>query len=143
MSRSNSPEELLAGVPLFSSLHRRSLKRIADASQTVVHDPGQKLAAEGLGALAFHLLIEGNAVVQKGGTTLRTLGPGDYFGEISMIDGKPRSASVVAEGRLKTLVVPHQAFVGLLDSEPGFARELLLLLCARLREADARSDANS
>ena len=143
MSRSNSPEQLLTGVPLFASLHRRRLKRIADLSQTVDHEPGKKVAAQGLGALAFHLVLDGNAVVQKRGSTIRTLGPGDYFGEISMIDGKPRSADVVAEGPLTTLVVPHQAFDSLLESEPGFARELLLQLCARLREADVRADATS
>ena len=141
MSRSNSPEELLAGVPIFSSMHRRRLKRIAEASRTVDHEPGKKVAAEGLGALGFHLVLDGTALVQRRGTTIRTLGHGDYFGEISMIDGKPRSADVVADGPLTTLVVPHQAFVSLLDSEPGFARELLLQLCARLREADARGDA--
>jgi CRP/FNR family transcriptional regulator, cyclic AMP receptor protein len=139
--RSVRPEELLADVGLFSSLPRRRLKRIAEASRVVNHEPGKKVAAEGLGALAFHLVLEGTASVQKGDTTIRTLGPGDYFGEISMIDGKPRSASVVAEGPLTTLVVPHQSFSSLLESEPAFAHELLLLLCARLREADARSDA--
>ena len=139
--RPSSPEELLSGVGLFSSLSRRRLRKIADASRVVDHEAGKKVAAEGLGALAFHLVLEGTASVQKGGTTIRTLGPGDYFGEISMIDGKPRSATVVAEGPLTTLVVPHQSFASLLESEPAFAHELLLLLCARLREADARTDA--
>ena len=138
-NRSTHPEDLLAGVDLFSSLGRRRLRKIAEASRTVKHEAGQKVAQEGLGALGFHLVLEGDASVQKGGATVRTLGPGDYFGEISMIDGKPRSASVVAEGPLTTLVVPHQEFVGLLDSEPGFARELLLMLCARLRETDTRT----
>jgi CRP/FNR family cyclic AMP-dependent transcriptional regulator len=138
--RPTSPEELLAGVALFSSLPRRRLKRIAEASRTVDHQPGHKVAAQGLGALGFHLVIEGNATVQKDGRTLRTLGPGDYFGEISMIDGRPRSADVIAEGPLTTLVVQHEAFTTLLDTEPGFAKELLLQLCARLREADVRND---
>jgi CRP/FNR family cyclic AMP-dependent transcriptional regulator len=141
--RSTSPEDLLAAVDLFSSLSRRRLRKIAEASRSVDHEAGKKIAEEGLGALGFHLVLEGTASVQKGGTTVRTLGPGDYFGEISMIDGKPRSASVVAAGPLTTLVVPHQSFLGLLESEPGFARELLLLLCARLREADERSSATA
>jgi CRP-like cAMP-binding protein len=139
--RSTRPEELLAGVEIFASLPRRRVKKVAELSRTVEHDPGHKVAEEGLGALAFHLVLDGRAVVQRGERTLRTLGPGDYFGEISMIDGKPRSASVVAEGPLTTLVVPHHAFASLLDSEPEFARELLIHLCGRLREADARSDA--
>ena len=135
-----NPEELLGEVELFSSLSRRRLKKIGEVSRVVDHEPGRKVAAEGLGALAFHLVLDGSAVVQRGGRTIRTLGRGDYFGEMSMIDGKPRSADVVAEGPLTTLVVPHQPFVSLLDSEPGFARELLLVMCARLREADAHKD---
>lgn len=135
-----SAEELLARVGLFSSLPRRRLKKLAEVSRTVVHEPGRKVAAEGLGALGFHLVLDGTAHVRKGDRTIRTLGPGDYFGEMSMIDGKPRSADVVAEGSLTTLVIPHQPFVSLLDSEPGFVRELLLALCARLREADTRGD---
>jgi CRP-like cAMP-binding protein len=139
--RPTSPEELLAGVALFSSLSRRRLKRIADASRTVDHQAGRKVAEEGLGALGFHLVLEGTATVTRGERTLGTLGVGDYFGEISMIDGKPRSATVVADGPLRTLVVPHQAFVTLVESEPAIAHELLLVLCARLRAAEARNDA--
>ena len=134
------PEQLLGDIELFASLPRRRLKKMAELSRTVEHEPGHKVAAEGLGALGFHLVLAGKAVVRKGERTIRTLGRGDYFGEISMIDGKPRSADVVADGPLTTLVVPHQTFQSLLDSEPGFARELLLLLCARLREADARNE---
>lgn len=141
--QSTNAQELLAGVALFSTLSKRRLKKLADASRTVDHEPGKKVAAEGLGALAFHLVLEGTAVVQRHGTTLRTLGPGDYFGEISMIDGKPRSVSVLAEGPLRTLVVPHQSFTTLIESEPAIAHELLLLLCARLREAEARADATA
>jgi CRP/FNR family transcriptional regulator, cyclic AMP receptor protein len=139
----HSPDEHLASVELFSSLSRRRLKKIAELSRVVEHEPGKKVAAEGLGALAFHLVLDGRAVVQKGGRTVRTLGHGDYFGEMSMIDGKPRSADVIADGPLTTLVVPHQPFMGLLDSEPGFSKELLLVLCARLREADARLDSTA
>ena len=137
--RSTSPEELLAGVELFSSLSRRRLKKLAEVSRIVNHESGTKVAAEGLGALGFHLVVEGAASVQQGGATIRTLAPGDYFGEISMIDGKPRSASVVAEGPLTTLVVPHQSFQSLLDSDSAFVRELLLLLCARLRATSVRA----
>jgi CRP/FNR family transcriptional regulator, cyclic AMP receptor protein len=137
--RSSSPEELLSGVGLFSSLSRRRLRKIADASRVVNHEAGKKVAAEGLGALAFHLVLEGTASVQKRGTTIRTLGPGDYFGEISMIDGQPRSATVVASEPMRVLAIPHQDFEQVIDEDPGFARHLLKTLCGRLREAEARS----
>jgi CRP-like cAMP-binding protein len=75
------------------------------------------------------------------GQEVRTLGPGDHFGEISMIDGKPRSATITATDDLTTLVVPHQDFEQLLRGDPDFARALLSTLCARLREAEARQPA--
>ena len=74
----------------------------------------------------------------RGGREVRRLGPGDYFGEISLIDGKPRSATVTAAGSLTTLAVPHLAFSEMLDENPAAARDVLIQLCARLREAEAR-----
>jgi len=129
----------LADTDLFQGLSRRHLKKVVELSQTVEHSPGHEVATEGLGALAFHLILDGHAKVTSDHTEVRTLGPGDYFGEISMIDGKPRSASVEAVDRLTTLVVPHPVFLRLVDEEPTFAKSLLTLLCGRIREAEARA----
>ncbi len=131
--------ERLAGTDLFQGLSRRHLKKVVELSQTVQHPPGRAVATEGLGALAFHLVLDGQAKVTSDHQEIRTLGPGDYFGEISMIDGKPRSASVEAVDQLTTLVVPHPVFLRLVDEEPTFAKSLLNLLCARIREAEARA----
>ena len=68
---------------------------------------------------------------------MRTLAEGDYFGEISMIDGRRRSATVTASTELTTLAVPHASFEKLIEDEPQLATELLKLLCSRLREAEA------
>ena len=100
--------------------------------------PGREVATEGLGALAFHLILDGQAKVTSKDKEIRTLSPGDYFGEISMIDGRPRSASVEAVDQLTTLVVPHPVFLRLVDEEPTFAKSLLNLLCSRIRDAEAR-----
>ena len=135
---STSPAELLARVDLFSGVNRRHLKKLAERSQTVDHEAGQTIAAEGLGALAFHLILDGQAEVSRDGKPIRTLGPEEYFGEISIIDGKPRSVTVTAASQLRTLVVPYQSFQELLDTEPAFARALLTMLCSRLREIEAR-----
>jgi CRP-like cAMP-binding protein len=97
------------------------------------------VATEGRDGLAFHLIIEGSATVSKDGRELRTLGPGDYFGEISMIDGRPRSATVTALEPLKAMAIPHREFEAVIDEDPDFARRLLKTLCARLREAEARA----
>lgn len=138
MSRDREHEALLAKVPLFEDLSKSQLRRLADASREAQHPAGKEVATEGLGALAFHLILEGSATVTKDGRELRTLGPGDYFGEISMIDGKPRSATVTSVEPMKVLAVPHQGFQMVIDDDPGFARHLLKTLCARLREAEAR-----
>ena len=99
------------------------------------------MSAEGLGGLAFHYILDGHATVSREGRELRTLGPGDYFGEISMIDGRPRSATVTAVEPMRVLAIPHQEFESVIDQDPDFARHLLKTLCARLRESEARATA--
>ena len=128
----------LAAVPFFSGLSKRQRGKLAEESRVVSHETGREIATEGQGALALHVILDGTATVSIRGTEVRTLGAGDSFGEISMLDGKPRSATVTAETDLTTLAVPHVAFQQLLQEEPGFAAGLLKLVCARLREAEAR-----
>ena len=137
MARDLGHEAVLANVDLFRDLSKAQLKRLASASTEVSHPPGKAVATEGRSGLAFHLIIEGSATVSKDGRELRTLGPGDYFGEISMIDGRPRSATVTALEPLKAMAIPHRDFEAVIDEDPEFARHLLKTLCARLREAEA------
>jgi CRP/FNR family cyclic AMP-dependent transcriptional regulator len=139
MARDRDREALIAGVDLFRDLSRSRLRRLAAASREVSHSEGKTVATEGQGALAFHYILEGEATVARDGRELRRLGPGDYFGEISMIDGKPRSATVTAASPMKVLAIPHADFEEVLDEDPELARHLLRTLCARLREAEARS----
>jgi CRP-like cAMP-binding protein len=139
MARDRAHEAVIASVDLFRDLSKSQLKRLAEASIEVSHPPGKAVATEGRGGLAFHLILEGSATVSKDGRVLRTLGPGDYFGEISMIDGLPRSATVTAIEPLKAVAIPHVDFEGVIDDDPEFARHLLKTLCARLREAEARA----
>ncbi|WP_372729615.1 cyclic nucleotide-binding domain-containing protein [Nocardioides sp.] len=126
----------LTAIPLLSGLSRRQVTKLLSGCKQVEHGPGHEIAVEGQGALALHLVLDGEARVTVHGTEVRRLGPGDHFGELSLIDGKRRSATVVAEGRLKTLAVPHAVFQNLLADEPDVALGLLKVLCARLREAE-------
>lgn len=141
MARDRDTEAHIAEVDLFRGLSRGQVKRLAGAAKQVTHPAGKAVSTEGLGGLAFHYILEGRATVSKDGRELRTLGPGDYFGEISMIDGRPRSATVTAVDTIKVLAIPHQDFEAVIDTDPDFARQLLKTLCARLREAEARSTA--
>lgn len=123
----------LAEIDIFRGLSSRQLKKLAGQVREVRLDDGHQVSTEGRGALGFHLILDGHATVSSGGVERRTLGPGDYFGEISLIDGKPRSATIVATGPLHTAVIDNTTFQPLIDESPEFARSLLLVLCERIR----------
>lgn len=128
----------LAGIDLFQGLNKRALKKLIGPGRRTAHPDGHEVIVEGASAIGFHLITSGEARVTLGDTVGRTLRVGDYFGEISMIDGQPRSASVKALGPLETFAIHPDVFQTLLDEHPEFARRLLVLLCSRLREAEKR-----
>ena len=138
MTDPSDTQSMLAGLDLFRGLSTRQVKRLVGLAKEVDFQPGHTMAAEGLGALAFHLVLSGEAAVTRDGQELGRLGSGDYFGEISMIDGKSRSATVVAVQQVRTLAISRLDFLGLLDREPEFARGLLEGLCLRVRTAEDR-----
>jgi CRP/FNR family transcriptional regulator, cyclic AMP receptor protein len=131
--------ERLRSVPLFEGLSDKELRDVLGRTRVVEHDGGDEILEEGHGAVGFHLILDGTVTVLQGGGVRRTLGPGDYFGEISMIDGKPRSATVRPDGTVRTLSLAAWNFGPLLDAHPSMARKLLLGLCGHLRAAEARS----
>ncbi len=126
----------LAGVELFQGLTKKALGQVAASGRLTEHTDGHEVIVEGAGATGFHLITSGKARVTHGGSARRVLGVGDYFGEISVIDGKPRSASVEAVGALQTFMIHPSAMRTLLTQQPSFALRLLLTLCSRLREAE-------
>ncbi|MFP5327116.1 MAG: cyclic nucleotide-binding domain-containing protein, partial [Acidimicrobiia bacterium] len=83
----------------------------------------------------------GQAKVVKGGRKTATLGPGQYFGELALLDGQVRSASVVAETDMELLVLGRREFTGLIDEVPSIAHKLLAAMALRLRDADANAAA--
>jgi len=138
LRRRSDKADVLKKVPLFSGLSRRHLDLIAADADEVKEEAGAVLTKQnGLG-LEFLLILEGGARVERDGTVIARLGPGDFFGEMSLIDGMPRSATVIAESPTVLLVIQSRSFRSLLDTVPGLQRKLLVTLCARLRAADAR-----
>ena len=128
----------LAGVPLFADLSKRQLGAVAKLARRVVHKPGSEVASQGRGALAFHVIADGDAAVQVGGKARRTLHAGDYFGEISMIDGEPRSATVVAGAQgMTTFALNRTEFLKFVDSDKDFARAIMVALCGRIRASES------
>lgn len=131
--------EQLGRVPLLADLSKRDLGRIASQGREVKHAPGHEVTEEGGRAVGFHLVLDGTAEVEIAAETRSTLKAGDYFGEISLIDGKPRMATVRAGADgMRTFALQAGEFSSILDKHPELARPLLLTLCGRLRDAEER-----
>lgn len=129
--------ERLRSVPLFEGLSDRELRDVLSRARVVEHREGGEIVEEGRGAAGFHLILDGEATVLRGGHARGALHAGDYFGEISLIDGKPRSATIRANGPVRTLSLPAWNFMPLLDAHPSMARKLLIGLCQHLRAMEA------
>jgi CRP-like cAMP-binding protein len=132
----SSSDDRLARIPLFSGCSAKDLKRLARASDEVAVEAGTVLTREGeLGREVF-VILAGAADVTREGELLATLGPGDHVGELSLLDGGPRTATVTATEDTTVLVLTRQAFNGVLDEIPTLAHKLLVSLAHRLRAAE-------
>jgi CRP/FNR family cyclic AMP-dependent transcriptional regulator len=123
---------VLATLPLFSGCKKRDLRKLAELAQFKEFAPGDLVIQAGGPSNAFYLVVSGRAKV-LGKPRARMLRRGDYFGEMGLIDGEPRSASIVAVDELQTMVLPRRPFLRLLEQEPGIAVAMLAALAARVR----------
>jgi CRP-like cAMP-binding protein len=126
---------MLSAVPLFAGLSRRELASLADSAKEVRHRAGTVLAREGEVGLGFFLIAEGTAMVTVNGRPRRRLGPGDWFGEISLLDQGPRTATVTAETPITLLGITSWVFRRLVQDNPGVAMKMLRVMASRLRAA--------
>lgn len=129
-------DSVIATAPLFESLSKRHLKKIAGLISTVEFDAGDTVIREGEAGDSFFVTVSGQARVLSGGKMLHRLIPGDHFGEISLLDGGPRSASVVAETPLSLLRLPRASFLKLIRDDADLARALLSSLARTVRRID-------
>jgi CRP-like cAMP-binding protein len=132
--------DVLSTVDLFQGMSKRELQRVMASAKELSFAEGDAVVTEGDEDGRFYLLLEGDAKIIKGKRTLATLGAGDYFGEISLIDGEPRSATVVATSPIRALTLARWNFHPLLEEHPAIARKLLLEMCRRVRELDRSPD---
>ena len=142
VARASKQVEFLATVPLFSALTHDELTTVVRAAEELDVAGGDELVTESRVGRDFFLILDGDAVVRRNGRKVATLGPGNWFGELSLIDNQPRSATVVAVTDMKLLVLGQAEFGGLLETVPSMAAKLLRGIAFRLREADARSVTN-
>jgi CRP/FNR family cyclic AMP-dependent transcriptional regulator len=143
-------EELLRRLPLFSGLSDERLRALAAVAWLGVVPSGAAIIEEGDELLedeeGLYVLVEGTVEVRRGSTDgtdgrlLRTLGPGDYVGEMSLIDGHPRSASVFATSEVQYLALSRWDFHRVLRRDPDIALRIMATLSARLRSREAEDD---
>jgi CRP/FNR family cyclic AMP-dependent transcriptional regulator len=117
--------ELLKRVPLFSDLDRKELERIAASMKERTFSAGETVTAEGSSGVGFFLIESGNAKVTVGGQDRRTLGPGDYFGEVALLNESARTATITAESDLKCYGLTSWEFRPLVETQPSIAWKLL------------------
>jgi CRP/FNR family cyclic AMP-dependent transcriptional regulator len=123
----------LAAVPMFSGCSRKELAIIARAAKPVAHKAGAVIAREGERGIGLFLILDGTCTVSIGGKKKTTLGPGQFFGEIALLDGGPRTATVTADTDVRLLGLTEWMFRGLLAEHPSIALKTLESVAGRLR----------
>jgi CRP/FNR family transcriptional regulator, cyclic AMP receptor protein len=130
--------ETVSGVPLFQGVKPKELKKLVARMQERNFGEGDTITTEGKTGIGLFVIEDGNATVSIDGKIVRTLGPGDYFGEVALIDSGPRSATVVATTDLRCRGMSAWEFKPFVEEHPAVAWSLLENLTGRLREAEGR-----
>lgn len=131
----------LSGIWLFSACSGRELRLVRRALEEVTVPAGRVLVKEGDVGREFFFIVEGLATVRRGSRKIATLGPGDWFGELALLDRGPRSATVSSDSEMHLLVLGQREFNGVIEAVPTLAHKLLSALARRLREADTKAAA--
>lgn len=131
----------LSQIWLFSTCSARELRTVRRALEEVTAPAGRVLVEEGTIGREFFFIVDGQASVRRGGRRIAALGPGNYFGELALLDRQPRSATVVADSDMVLLNMGQREFNGLLEDVPALSRKLLAAMATRLREADSKASA--
>jgi CRP-like cAMP-binding protein len=130
-------EQHLRAVPLFADASDVDLAYVAVVAHPTRFPKGTIICAEGVRGVGLHVITDGQVRVTSSHSPEVVLSAGAYFGEMAVLDGGPRMATVVAATDVSTLVINAREFAQILDEQPAVARHLVLELCARLREQAA------
>ena len=131
-------EEFLSRVPIFSNCTPAEIAAITAVGQEGGFQTGQIIVTQGTPGQAFYLVLEGRVEIIRDGQSLGAFGPGDFFGEMSLLDHAPRSATIRAIESTVCLMLSSWDFKALLEKHPSIAIKLLEILSRRLRVADER-----
>ncbi len=133
------PKEILDAVraiPLFSTCNNKELREIARLGTRVSVPAGKAITTEGKAGRELLVILDGRATCRAKGKKLAHFGPGEFFGEMSLLDKGPRSATVTAESDMDLLVLDGHEFRSLIEVSPGVAWKMLTSMAGRLRDAD-------
>src|SRR6185369_16306928 len=136
MSSADKKLELLGRVPLFSGLGGRDLERIGQLADEIDAPAGKVLMRQGQTGQEFFVVIEGTLRVERDGKVIASRGPGEFVGEIALVDEAPRSATVICETPCRLLVVGHREFHALLSEQHAIAQAVLVALAERVRQLE-------
>lgn len=129
--------ELLKEVPLFSTFSEKQLKSVKKTAKEKQFEPGDEIVREGDASnVGFYLILDGQVEVKQDEKTLSKLGSGQFFGEMAVLDEKPRSADVVATTETKCFLLTSWDFKALIKTYPGMAINIISELANRLRQTN-------
>ena len=134
-SRTNNVAAL-ERLPLFAGLSGKELERIGRLVHEIEVPAGRQLASTGDAGRELFIIVDGRAVVTTARGRVIRLRPGDFFGEMSLIDGEPRSADVTAATPMRLLAIGYREFWQLLDESLPIVRKIMRTLCQRIRRAE-------
>lgn len=127
---------MLAKVPLFAGMGQRELESVGQLCDEVDLPAGRTLTREGESGNEFFVIVDGSVAVTRGGATVATLGPGDFLGEIALVDHGPRTATTTTTTPTRVMVMGVREFHSLLDGSPAIQSTVLQALAARVRRLD-------
>lgn len=131
--RRSAKVRLLAEVPLFAGLTKRQLGHVARLVDEIHRDPDEHLTEQGDAGDEFFIVVDGSVDILRNGRKVATLGPGDCFGEMSLLDDLPRSATAVTRTATTLLAIHRSDFERTMQTDPSIMRALLATLSMRLR----------
>jgi CRP/FNR family cyclic AMP-dependent transcriptional regulator len=130
---------VLAGVPLFSDLRKRDLQRLAKQADELVFEAGERIVEEGMLGETLFVVLAGHGLVVRKGAEVGEVLPGDFFGELSALDGGARTATIVADTPMRVLRLFRRTLVELIHDDPQLSLKLLDGIVRRIRQIERRS----